>query len=341
MHRRRSTVVLSALTSLALAVGLLTACGSDASDDTLVIYNSQHKALTEEWLKQFTAETGIKVEVGARADDMGLANKIVAEGDSSPADVFLTENSPAMSLVESAGLFADISDKTKQQVPAQYRPTSGKWTGVAARETVFIYNKSLLQPDQLPKSMSDLALPEWKGRWGSPRSSADFQAIIAAYLELKGEDATRQWLTAMKANDRLLQNNIVTMQKVNTGEIEGGLIYHYYWVQDQAKTGKDSANTALHYFRNQDPGAFLSLSGAGVLKSSKKQALAQQFLEWLTSKTGQSVLTGTTAAQYPVASGVAAGPGMEPLDKLQAPSVDPSKLDAKKVNELMTEAGLI
>ena len=69
-----------------------------------------------------------------------MGNQLIAEGDASPADVLLTENSPAMAAVERAGLFADIDAETAAQVPEQYRPSSGKWTGVAARATVFAYN---------------------------------------------------------------------------------------------------------------------------------------------------------------------------------------------------------
>ena len=159
---------------------------------------------------------------------------------------------------------------TLDQVPAQYRPATGKWTGVAARSTVFVYNKSKLQPDQLPKSMLDLEQPAWKGRWGGAPAKADFQAIVSALLQLKGEQATAQWLAGMKTNAKIYNDNIATMKAVNAGEVDGGIIYHYYWFRDQAKTKEGSGNTALHYFKNQDPGAFVSLSGGGVLKSSKK-----------------------------------------------------------------------
>jgi iron(III) transport system substrate-binding protein len=270
-----------------------------------------------------------------------LGNQLVAEGQASPADVFLTENSPAMAAVERAGLFADLDAETFNQVPAQYRPSSGKWTGVAARTTVFVYNKAKLQPDQLPKSLIDLQQPAWKGRWGAPPTKADFQAIVAALLQLKGEAATAQWLAGMKANAVVYNDNIATLKAVNAGEVDGGVIYHYYWFRDQAKTKEMSGNTALHYFRNQDPGAFVSLSGAGVLKSSKKLKQAQQFIRFITGKTGQVVLQKGDSYEYPVGSGVPPNPALVPLADLQAPMVDPSTLDAQKVTDLMTKAGLL
>ncbi|MEV0674474.1 iron ABC transporter substrate-binding protein [Mycobacterium sp. NPDC050441] len=332
---RRVAVVLSAV---AVAAGLV-ACSSSGSDE-LLIYNAQHESLTKEWIDAFTKETGIKVTY-RQGGDTELGNQLVAEGNASPADVFLTENSPAMAAVERAGLFADVEPQIVDQVPAQFRPSSNKWTGVAARSTVFVYNKAKLPADQLPHSIMDLQQPQWKGRWGAPPAKADFQAIVAAILELKGEPATSQWLAGLKTNAVVLQDNIATLRAVNDGQVDGGIIYHYYWFRDQSKTKEISGNTALHYFKNEDPGAFVSLSGGGVLKSSKKQDQAQQFLRFITGKAGQEVLRNGTSFEYPVASGVAANPALPPLDSLQAPAVNPSNLDAAKVTDLMTKAGLL
>ncbi|BBY79177.1 iron ABC transporter substrate-binding protein [Mycolicibacterium pulveris] len=337
--RPRWRRIAAVLSTLAVAIGA-TACTNSGDSDELLIYNAQHESLAKEWIDAFTEETGINVSY-RQGGDTELGNQLVAEGDASPADVFLTENSPAMAAVERAGLFAELDAETLDQVPAQFRPDTGRWTGVAARSTVFVYNKDRLTPDQLPKSMLDLQQPEWKGRWGAPPTKADFQAIVAALLELEGEAATAQWLEAMKANAVPYNNNIDTLKAVNAGEVDGGIIYHYYWYRDQSKTKEISGNTALHYFKNRDPGAFVSLSGGGVLASSDKQDQAQRFLRFVTSRAGQEVLEKGTSFEYPVASGVPANPELPPLDSLQAPDVDPSKLNEQKVTELMTKAGLL
>lgn len=337
--RPRWSRIAAVISTLAVVVGA-TACSSSEESDELLIYNAQHESLTKEWIDAFTKETGIKVTY-RQGGDTELGNQLIAEGTASPADVFLTENSPAMAAVERADLFADLDAETIKQVPAQYRPATGKWTGVAARSTVFVYNKTRLQPDQLPKSMVDLEQPAWKGRWGGAPAKADFQAIVAAFLQLEGEPATAQWLEGMKTNATIYNDNIATMKAVNAGEVDGGIIYHYYWFRDQANTKEGSGNTALHFFKNEDPGAFVSLSGGGVLKSSKKLDQAQQFIKFVTGKAGQEVLEKGTSFEYPVASDVPANPALPPLDTLQAPAVDPSTLDAKAVSDLMTKAGLL
>ncbi|CZW04558.1 iron ABC transporter substrate-binding protein [Enterobacter cloacae] len=310
------------------------------NSDGIVVYNAQHENLVKSWVDGFTKETGIKVTL-RNGDDSELGNQLVQEGSASPADVFLTENSPSMVLVDNANLFAPLDADTLKQVPAEYRPAHGRWIGIAARSTVFVYNPEKLNEQQLPKSLMDLAKPEWKGRWAASPSGADFQAIVSAMLALKGEKATLEWLKAMKANFVAYKGNSTVMKAVNAGQIDGGVIYHYYRFVDQSKTGENSKNTQLYYFKHQDPGAFVSLSGGGVLASSKHKAQAQAFIKYITGKEGQESLRTNNAFEYAVGVNAASNPKLVPLKDLDAPKVEPSTLNSKKVIELMTQAGLL
>lgn len=333
----------SAMCSIALVISSLLA-GSSAfaadNEDGIVIYNAQHENLVQSWVDGFTKETGIKVTL-RNGGDTELGNQLVQEGKVSPADVFLTENSPAMTLVDNANLFAPLDADTLKQVPAAYRPAHGRWIGIAARSTVFVYNPSKLSEAQVPASIMDLAKPEWKGRWAASPSGADFQAIVSAMLSLKGEPATLDWLKAMKTNFVAYKGNSTVLKAVNAGQIDGGIIYHYYYFVDQAKTGENSKNTLLHYFKHQDPGAFVSISGGGVLASSKHKAQAQAFIKWITGKTGQDILRTNNAFEYAVGVNAASNEKLVPLNKLDAPKVEPSTLNSKKVTDLMTQAGIL
>ncbi|WP_436799514.1 iron ABC transporter substrate-binding protein [Rhizobium oryzicola] len=334
----KSVSRLSALFAIALAGAGFSSVVYAADGEGIVVYNAQHESLGREWIDAFTKATGIKVTM-RQGGDMQFANQLIQEGAASPADVFLTENSPAMALVDGAGLFAPVDQATLKQVPEQFRPANGNWTGIAGRSTVFAYDKTKLTEDKLPKSMLDLADPAWKGRWGASPAGADFQAIVGALLSLKGEQDTAKWLKAMKENSVAYKGNSVAMKAVNAHEVEGAVIYHYYWFGDQAKTGENSKNVGLHYFRNQDPGAFLSVSGGGVLKSSKHQKEAQEFLKFVTGKGGQDILKNGTSYEYAING--ESNEKLVPIKDLQAPKVDASKLDSKKVVELMTAAGLL
>jgi iron(III) transport system substrate-binding protein len=322
------------------AIAIARSSHAQSATDSIVVYNAQHKSLTEAWASAFTRETGIAITL-RHGSDTELGNQIVQEGTASPADVFLTENSPGMALVDMAGLFAPLPSDVLLQVPQEFRPVSGRWIGIAARSTVFAYNKTKLTEAQLPKSLMDLADPSWKGRWAASPAGADFQAIVGAMLELKGEAATAAWLKAMKDNAIAYRGNGVAMKAVNTAQVDGAVIYHYYYVGDQARTGENSANVSLHYFGNQDPGAFVSVSGAGVLAASRRQVSALAFVRWVTGKGGQEILKTGNAYEYAVGTDAQSSPKLKPLHELQAPKLDPGKLNSKKVTDLMTAAGLI
>ena len=341
--------VASAAGLIAVMLGV-TACGSsngsaDAGNTagekaTLTLYNAQHEDLMALMVADFTKQTGIKVNM-RNGEDFELGNQLVQEGSASPADVFVTENSPAMTLVDSKGLFAAVDDATLAQVPAQFAPADKGWVGFAARSTVFVYNGSQLKAADLPASIMDLAKPQWQGKVGISPAGADFQAIVSAVLALKGEPATVAWLKGLKDNTKVYQGNGAVMKAVNAGEIQSGVIYHYYWYKDQAESGANSNNVKQLYFGNKDPGAFLSISGAGVIKSSRHQTEAQQLVKYLNGPAGQKVLADSKALEYPIGNGAAANKALKPLSELSPPTVDPGTLNGPKVVELMQQAGLL
>lgn len=336
--RYRSGFLVCALAAVALAAGVPAL--AQGAGEGLVVYNAQHASLTQAWADGFTKETGVRITL-RKGSDMELANQLVQEGAASSADVFVTENSPAMALVDNAGLFETLDAKTLAEVPGEYRPADGRWIGVAGRSTVFAYDRAKFTPDTLPKSMMDLADPSWRGRWAAAPGGADFQAIVSAVLHLKGEEATLAWLKGMKANVKPYRGNSVAMKAVNSGEVDGAIIYHYYFVGDRARTGENSDKVALHYFRGGDAGAFVSVSGAGVLKSSKHKEQAEAFVRWMAGKGGQAVLRDGDSYEYAIGTGAASNAKLEPLDKLQAPKIGVQTLNSRKVAELMKEAGLL
>ncbi len=333
---------LLAATALAtVAATTLSACGgSEGSDRFITVYNAQHEELLVELAPIFEKKTGIEVRL-RNGKDFELGNQLVQEGKQSPADVFLTENSPAMSLVESKGLFAPLDQTTLDRIPAQYRPASGAWTGFVARSTVLVYDQDAVDEADLPDSILDLAKPEWKGRTSFSPSGADFQAIVSAVLQIKGEKATEAWLKGIAANGTVYQGNNIVMNSVNDSQVDTGVMYHYYWYRDQAEAGDNSSDASLHFFGDQDPGAFVSVSGAGVLKSSSKQADAQSFVDFLTDVEGQQALADSYALEYPLNPAVELEPPVKPLSELEPPKVDLTRLNGPKVIALMQKVGLL
>jgi iron(III) transport system substrate-binding protein len=337
MRWRGTTVAAVGAAVLSLAAG----CGLGSGSSTeLVVYNAQHEDLVAAMLKGFAKDTGIDVTL-RNGSDFELANQIVQEGSASPADVFLTENSPAMTLVSDKGLFARLDDDTMAQVPAAYVSSKKDWIGFAARSTVLAYNTRSVPKAHLPASIMDMADPKWKGKVGIAPSGADFQAIVSAVVAVEGQAKAQAWLRGLQENAKIYRNNVAILSAVNSGEIEAGIIYHYYWYQDQAESGDNSENVQLEFFGHQDPGAFLSTSGAGVLTSSKHSEDAQKLVNYLTGKQGQQALVDSNALEYPLGNGIAANPKLTPLSELDPPKVDIGTLDGPQVVTMMQQAGLL
>ena len=337
--RWRGTTVAAVVGAAVLA--LAAGCGIGSGSKTeLVVYNAQHEDLVSAMLKGFAEETGINVTL-RNGGDFELANQIVQEGSASPADVFLTENSPAMTLVSGKGLFAPVDEDTTTQVPAAYVSSKKDWIGFAGRSTVLAYNTAKVTRADLPASIMDLAGPAWKGQVGIAPSGADFQAIVSAVVAVEGTAKAQDWLTGLAANAKVYRNNVAILSAVNSGEIRTGVIYHYYWYQDRAESGANSRNVQLEFFGHQDPGAFVSTSGAGVLKSSKHAEDAQKLVNYLTGKKGQQALVDSDALEYPVGNGIGANPELKPLSDLDPPKVDIGSLNGPQVVTMMQQAGLL
>ena len=336
-HAARRRLALGAAAVVALPA--FSSC-SLLNPPDLVVYNAQHEELLDEIVPLFEEESGLEVKLRP-GKDLELANQIVEEGEDSPADVFLTENSPAMTIVDNAGLFTEVPDAALDNIPADYVPESRTWTGFLARSTVAMYNTESMTAEDMPASILDFADPEWKGRVGFSPTGADFQAIVSAVLELEGEQATREWLAGLAENGEVLQNNLVVMQTVDSGELDAGIAYHYYWYRDREENGSDSDSSALHFFADEDPGAFLSVSGAGILAAGEHQDAAEEFVTWLTSTEAQQAMADSYALEYPLNPDAELNPEVKAFDELEPPSVDIASLNGPQVTELMTEAGLL
>jgi iron(III) transport system substrate-binding protein len=297
--------------------------------------------MTEALVKGFEEESGAKVEV-RYGEDEGLASQIEQEGDASPADVFLAENTPPLELLAGKELLAEVDSSTLDEVPSQFNSPTDHWVGVAARETVMVYNPDLIAANELPASILDLAKPEWKGKLAIAPSEPDFVPIVSAITKLDGEAAAKEWLEGFSANAKRYNDNEGIIAAVNAGQIDAGIINHYYWYEAAAEEGKDKIPSKLHYFGNEDAGALVNISGTGALESSDDPELAQEFLACIVSEEGQTAMTESGDWEYPLNSAVPPPPGLKPFDSLEPPKVSPSDLgDGSAPVELMEQVGLL
>jgi iron(III) transport system substrate-binding protein len=327
---RRATWRVAMAAAAGLLAASLAACGastagsSGSSDpNQLTLYNGQHEQTTQALVNAFEKESGIKVTIRSDDEDV-LVQQIEQEGSRSPADVIYTENSPALERLQENHLLAPVNSGTLAAVPSRYSSPSGDWAGISGRVSVLVYNTAKLSPAQLPSSVMDLASPKWKGKLGLAPQETDFQPIITSIARAHGTAAALAWLKAVKANagsDVYPDNETVTA-KVNSGQVEIGLINHYYWYRLREQIGAAAMHSALHFFAPGDPGYVLDVSGAGILASSTHKAAAQKFLAFLTSAAGQQIIEHSDSWEYPLRPGVAAPAGLTPLAQLKPDSSD-------------------
>jgi iron(III) transport system substrate-binding protein len=137
--RRASAVV--AIAAVLAAGAAMSACGgqADSSGTTITLYSGQHVQTADSLISAFEKKTGISVVVRSDDEDV-LADQIAAEGSKSPADVFLTENSPPLESLQAKGLLSPVESATLARTPSKYNSPLGDWVGVSARVSVLVYD---------------------------------------------------------------------------------------------------------------------------------------------------------------------------------------------------------
>jgi iron(III) transport system substrate-binding protein len=318
------------------------ACLPARAAETITLYSAQHEQMVDQVTQMFTRETGITVRVRS-GEAPEIANQIAQEGARSPADVYFTENSPELTLLDEKGLLAAVDPTTLAAVPAKYSAADGHWVGVFARVNVLAYNPALIKADQLPHSLMDLAQPQWRGKVAIAPSDADFLPLVGAVVALHGEAAALEWLKGLRRNAQLFDDDEGVVAAVDRGTVATGVINSYYWARLWTEQGAAKTKSRIYYFPPGDVGGLINVSGAAVLKSSKHQAAAQKFVAFLVSRKVQATIAqGNVDFEYPLVPAVVANPLLKPFNELQPPSISISQLgDDQSAARLLRQAGLL
>jgi iron(III) transport system substrate-binding protein len=283
---------------LVAAVATLAGCGGGGGR-SLLLYNGQHLELTRSLVTAFKGATGISVNLRTN-DGVVLADQILQEGRSSPADVYLTENSPELVELAEHGLLARLPQSVLTQVPARDRARDGTWVGVALRVSSLVYNPSLLPRSQLPHSILDLAQPSWKRKVAIAPIDSDFPPVVGAVIATEGADGAARWLAGLKRNADVYQTEESVVAAVNRGDVACGIINQYYWFRLQREVGNGAMRSALYYFPSGDPGSIVNVSGVAVLASAHRRRDAERFVAFLVSRAGQLLIARGDDFEYPV-----------------------------------------
>ncbi|MGH3930248.1 MAG: iron ABC transporter substrate-binding protein [Pseudonocardiaceae bacterium] len=324
-----------------LLVGLTGCSGGDGIDDSeLIIYSGRQEALVGPLIERFEQQTGIATSV-RYGNTAQLAAQLLEEGDSTPADVYFSQDGGALGALDHAGRLEELPPEVLDTVPARYRADNGSWVGTSGRARVIVYDPRQVAEPDVPDSVFDLTDPRWRGKVGIAPSNASFETFVTAMRVLSGDDATRQWLADMRANDvQVFDNNILILNAVKDGVIPLGLINHYYFYEQVAEQGAAAMPARLKYLPGEDPGALVNVAGAGILRGSDHAEQARRFVEFLLSEQSQSYFAQETK-EYPLVAGVPVAAELPPLESLQTPRIDLSDLDGlEQTLKMIEDAGL-
>ena len=315
------------LAAPALALMLLSfACVDGSETGPLTIYSGREEELVGPLIERFEDSSGLEVDV-RYGDTAELANQIIEEGDNSPADVFWAQDAGALGAVAKEGLFAELPESSLDAVPAAYRSVDDHWVGTSGRARVLVYNTDEVTESELPDSVLDLDDAAWKGRVGWAPTNGSFQAFVTALRTVEGEGAAKGWLEGMAANDtRSYDGNSAIVQAVASGEIDTGLVNHYYVLEMGKEDESVKENAANHFFGDGDVGSLVNAAGVGILESAPNAEDAQAFVDFLLSRDANEYFD-EEVYEYPLAADLPTPQGLPRLESLEQPDVDLSDLD--------------
>lgn len=335
---------------LVFAAVLFAGCGFSTEDsgggsnepetEGITLYSGRIPAAIGPAVDMYEAEADRDVQVRF-AETADLAATLVEEGDASPADVFFAQEPGAIAAVAEAGLLTKLPQDILDLVPARYRDPEGRWVGVTGRARVIAYNTDAVAESELPPSPFGLTDPQWKDRVGWSPASSSMQEYVTALRARFGDDRTKQWLEEMVDNGAVsFPDNVTIRDAIAKGEIDVGLINHYYVAQAISEEGPDYPVAV--YFPPGGLGSLMLLTSVGVLESSDRKDEAFAFVRSLLSPKSQAFFTGSSK-EYPLAKGVEPDPSLKvPIGEI--PVSDSSLVDLKELQgtiELMKEAGAL
>jgi iron(III) transport system substrate-binding protein len=339
MSTKHLAIALVAATATVALAG--PAAASDDAGGTVVIYSGRTEELIQPILDRFSDETGIDVEV-RYGDTSDLALLIEEEGDQAPADVFLSQSPGAVAYLDQRGLLGTLDDDVLDLVPEPFRATDGSWVGFSGRQRVLAFNPEIVPEDELPSSVLDLTDEEWSGRVGIAPSNASFQDFVTAMRLELGDEATSEWLQGIADNDPVtFANNGAIVAAIGRGEVDTGLVNHYYVYQAQAEDPDFSGRN--HNFAADDIGSLVIVTAASVLADADHPDEANELVEFLLGEEAQRYFSDETF-EYPLATDVEPADVLPDVDLTAASDIeldfDDFGGDLETTREMIRDAGL-
>ncbi|WBU56700.1 Fe(3+) ABC transporter substrate-binding protein [Paracoccus sediminicola] len=314
----------TALHGTIAASTLLLSAASAASAQELNLYTSREPGLIEPLLEAFTESTGVTVNTVFLKD--GLAERVEAEGEASPADVLMAVDVGKLADFVEKGLTQPVeSEVLTESIPENLRGPENNWFALSTRARV-VYAAKDLDLDAI--TYEELADPKWEGKLCIRSGQHPYNTgLISAFIAHHGAEATEEWLNGMKAN---LARKAGGGDRDGAKDILGGIcdiaVANSYYVgrmrsgaggEEQQEWG-DAIKVILPTF--EDGGTHVNISGAAVAKYAANKDEAVQLLEYLVSDEAQKIYAEANY-EHPVKPGAPVDPMVESFGELTVDSV--------------------
>jgi iron(III) transport system substrate-binding protein len=302
-RRRRTRGALAVGAALA---GVLAAALPAAAQGVVNVYTNREPGLYSATLDEFTKATGVKIN--AIFSEQGLAERIKAEGENSPADVLITVDIGRLQQALDLGVAQPVgSEALAAEIPANLRDPDRRWHALSLRARTVYASKERVKDAAI--TYEDLADPKWKGKICTRSFQHQYNvALVAAFVVKHGEAKTEEWLRGVKANlakkpsggDRDVAKDIAA------GVCDIGLGNQYYIGlmtngSPEQKTWAGAVRVILPTFR--DGGTHVNVSGAVVAKHAPNRENAVKLVEYMASNEAQRVFADVNY-EYPVRPGI-------------------------------------
>jgi len=299
--------------ALTLLLGALTlpqwAAGTAEAAEKLVVYSGRAERLIKPVLDEFQAKSGIQIEL-LSSGTTELVNRLQAEGDHTPADVFLTNDAGSLEHARELKLLRPMNMReVERAIPSQFRATDNSWIGLSGRFWIVVYNTNLVKPEQI-NSLLDLAQPQWKDKIAIPNSGSEYlQAGVSVIKATFGDDRTKQFLQGLKANagTQVYQKSSQIVEAVAKGHVALGIVNHYYIYRHLAAQPAAPIAAIMPDQQEGGMGAIMNVTGIGVTRASKHVESAKLLIEFLVAQAGQKMFADLDK-EYPLHPDVKADP---------------------------------
>ena len=292
---------------LSLFTLAMTSVALPALADEINVYSHRQPELIQPLIDAFSAETGITVNVAFV--DKGMAERLVAEGDRSPADLVLTVDVARLTQVVEAGVTQAVaSDVLSANIPATLRDPGGEWFGLTTRARIIYASRDRVADGEVT-TYEDLTNPKWAGRICTRSGTNDYNiALTAAVIAHHGEADAKAWLEGLKANlaRKPSGGDRDQVKAIAAGECDIAIGNTYYIGEMMADPEQRPAAEAVRIVFPvfEGDGSHVNISGMAMTKAAPNRDNALRFMEWLSQDEAQRIYAETNN-EYPVKPGVA------------------------------------